>query len=222
MPEPQTQSHAILQLICFKLGCEEFGVDILKVREIVPMQYIAHLPQTPESVAGIINLRGNLIPVIHLRKKFGLDDIEIDDKTRIIVFAIAGKLIGMIVDRVERVFRMREDQFEPPPDLGIGKIQDYVIGMGKSEQSLVILIDIEKILSDEEMIQLEDIRKMKQAYKAVETKKQAGNDQVQSSTAPGTNSAGPSQKDRSKLKKASKPTTGKRAAGSKSISKPKK
>ena len=164
MSEHTEHTHTMIQLICFKLGHEEFGVDILKVREIVPLQYIAHLPQTPGTVAGIINLRGNLIPVVNLRKKFGLEQIEMDDKTRIIVFSIADKLIGMIVDRVERVFRMKEDQFELPPDLGIGKIQDYVIGMGKTDQSLVILIDIEKILTDEEMLKLEDIKKIKQAY----------------------------------------------------------
>lgn len=160
------------QLICFKLGQEEFGVDILKVREIVPLQYIAHLPQTPETVAGIINLRGNLIPVINLRKKFGLKQIEMDDKVRIIVFSIADKLIGMIVDRVEKVFRMREDQFESPPDIGIGKIQDYVIGMGKLDQSLIILINIEKILTDEEILQFEDIKKIKKAFQKGEMEKE--------------------------------------------------
>lgn len=164
MPEVQEHTHALLQMICFKLGQEEFGVDILKVREIVPFQYIAHLPQTPDTVAGIINLRGNLIPVIHLRKKFGLDHVETDDKTRIIVFSIAGKLIGMIVDRVERVFRMQEHHIEPPPDLGIGKIQDYVIGMTNADHSLIIVIDIEKILTDEEIIQMEDLKKIKRAY----------------------------------------------------------
>ncbi|MBN2028923.1 purine-binding chemotaxis protein CheW [bacterium] len=172
MYESQEHYHTMLQLICFKLGHEEFGVDILKVKEIVPLQYIAHLPQTPETVAGIINLRGNLIPVINLRKKFGLNQIEMDDKTRIIVFSIADKFIGMIVDRVKRVFRMREDQFELPPDLGMGKIQDYVLGMSKADQSLIILIDIEKILTDEEVLQLEDLQKMKKAFQEEVTKKE--------------------------------------------------
>jgi len=176
MSVSQEPIHATLQLICFKLGHEEFGVDILKVREIVPMQSIAHLPQTPDTVAGIINLRGNLIPVINLRMKFGLDQIDMDDKARIIVFSIADKLIGMIVDRVERVFRMREDQFELPPDLGIGQIQDYVIGMGKSDQSLIILVDIEKILTDEEMLRLEDLQKMKKAYQDGKVKKEEKRD----------------------------------------------
>ena len=102
MSEPLKYSQTMLQLICFKLGHEEFGVNILKVREIVPLQHIAHLPQTPETVAGIINLRGNLIPVINLRRKFGLEQIEMDDKVRIIVFSIADKLIGMIPVIVSR------------------------------------------------------------------------------------------------------------------------
>lgn len=164
MLDAQKRSSGQLQLICFKLGQEEFGVDILKVREIVPFQTIAHLPQTPESVAGIINLRGNLIPVIHLRKKFGLDSVKNDDKTRIIIFSIAEKLIGMIVDRVERVFRTTKDHIEPPPDVGVGEIQDYVVGMTKADSSLIIVIDIEKILTDEEMLRMEDLKKMKQAF----------------------------------------------------------
>jgi len=112
-----------IQLVCFKFGNDEFGVNILKVKEIVRLQEIAKVPQTPASVAGVINLRGNVIPVIDLRKKLGLDEIERDDKARIIVFLFEEKQIGVIVDLVERVIRLKTDQIEAPPDIGIGKIQ---------------------------------------------------------------------------------------------------
>ncbi len=212
--------HTSSEFICFKLGQEEFGVDILKVREIVPLQYIANLPQTPKTVAGIINLRGNLIPVINLRRKFGLDQIDSDDKTRIIVFSIANKLIGMIVDRVERVFRMKEDQFELPPDLGIGQIQDYVVGIGKSDQSLVILIDVEKILTDEEMLQLEDLQKMKKAYQDGDSK-QEDKEVTPPSTSPINKANKPIDK-KDELKKSSKSKNRNKAIKKKRISKSKK
>jgi len=152
-----------LQQVCFRLGKEEFGVDILKVREIVRYQQIARVPQTSDFIAGVINLRGNIIPVIDLRKKVGLPDIERDDKTRIIVFYVAEKLVGMIVDRVEQVIRLRQDQIEPPPDIGLGRIQDFVSGVGKVEDGLFIQLNTEKLLTDEEIIPIEEIRQIREA-----------------------------------------------------------
>jgi purine-binding chemotaxis protein CheW len=150
------------QWVCFKLGDEEFGVDILKVREIVRIQSITHVPQTPTSMAGVINLRGNVIPVIDLPKKLGISDSKQDDKTRIIVFAVNDKLIGMIVDAVERVLRIRENQVESPPDIGAGLIQEYIMGMGKVEEDLIILLNIDKILTEEEIIQIEELKKIRE------------------------------------------------------------
>ena len=159
----ETNQKATLQQVCFRLGKEEFGVNILKVREIVRYQQIARVPQTSDFIAGIINLRGNIIPVIDLRKKVGLPEIEKDDKTRIIVFYVADKLVGMIVDRVEQVIRLRQDQIEPPPDIGLGKIQEFVSGVGKLEDGLFILLNTEKLLTDEEIIPIEDIRQIREA-----------------------------------------------------------
>lgn len=151
----------IQQWVCFKLGQEEFGVDILKVREIVRMETITHVPQTPVSVAGVVNLRGNVIPVINLPRKLGIPDKELDEKARIIVFFIGDKLIGMIVDCVERVLRIRKEQIEPPPDIGTGRIQDYILSIGKLDKNLIIQLNIDKILTEEEIIQIEEIRKLK-------------------------------------------------------------
>jgi purine-binding chemotaxis protein CheW len=161
-----------LQQVCFKLGKEEFGVDILKVREIVRYQQIARVPQTSDFIAGVINLRGNIIPVIDLRKKVGLPNIEKNDRTRIIVFYVAEKLVGMIVDRVDRVIRLRQDQIEPPPDIGLGKIQEFVSGVGKVENGLFILLNTEKLLTDEEILPIDEMRRIKEAVNsdsAIET-----------------------------------------------------
>jgi purine-binding chemotaxis protein CheW len=166
MSDPIKGASTVSQLICFRLGQEEFGVDILKVKEIVPLQAIAHLPQTSEAVSGIINLRGDLVPVIDLRVKFGLPALPGDDKTRIIVFFVSGKLIGMRVDRVERVLRLKDNPLEPVPDIGVGKIQEYVTGLRKIDRSLIIQINIDKILTDEEILSLEDLARMKEAVEA--------------------------------------------------------
>jgi purine-binding chemotaxis protein CheW len=155
-----------LQQVCFKLGREEFGVDILKVREIVRYQQIARVPQTSDFIAGVINLRGNIIPVIDLRKKVGLPNLEKDGRTRIIVFYVGEKLVGMIVDQVDRVIRLRQDQIEPPPDIGLGKIQEFVSGVGKVEKGLFILLNTEKLLTDEEILPIEEIRRIREAARS--------------------------------------------------------
>jgi purine-binding chemotaxis protein CheW len=166
-PTPHSQNAVskvkTLQFVSFKLGREEFGVDILKVQEIVPLQPIARVPQTLESIAGVINLRGNVVPVIHLRKKLGLNEYEKDDKVRIIVFIVGGKFIGMLVDRVDRVLRLAENRIEKTPEVGAAKIQEYVAGIGKADSGLIILLNIEKILTEEEIISLDDLEKMKNA-----------------------------------------------------------
>jgi purine-binding chemotaxis protein CheW len=166
MSDPVKAASSVSQLICFSLGREEFGVDILKVKEIVPMQAIARLPRTADTVSGIINLRGDLVPVVNLRVKFGLPDIPGDEKTRIIVFFVSGKLIGMRVDRVERVLRLKGIPLEPVPDVGAGRIQEYIVGLRKTDRSLVIQVDVDRILSDEEIVSLEGLVKIKEAAAA--------------------------------------------------------
>ena len=179
------------QWVCFKLGKEEFAVNILKVREIVRLQSITHVPQTPDTVAGVINLRGNVIPVIDLPKKLNMPATQRDDKARIIVFFFGNKLIGMIVDRVERVLRIREEQIEPAPDIGVGRIQEYITGMGKINNDLIILLNIEKILTEEEIIQIDDLRKIKKASTELKTD---GQSKVKSVSKPQKSKTLPSKK----------------------------
>lgn len=140
----------ILQLVSFKIGNEEFGVDILKVQEIIKMIQITKVPNSPVFVEGVINLRGRVIPVIDLRTKLGMKKIEIDKNSRIVVVEIDGKTIGFIVDAVSEVLRIPRNITEAPPPMVAGIDAEYITAIGKLEDRLLILLDLEKILSLEE------------------------------------------------------------------------
>ena len=151
------------QVVSFSLDREEFGVDILKVQEIVKLKKIARVPQSPEFVEGVINLRGDVIPVIDLRKKFGLPPVEHCDQTRIIVFNIQDKMLGVLVDRVQKVLRIPEDQIDAPPDVGAGSRHAFITGIGKLGEDLITLVDIETMLNGQELYDLKDIGEAKTA-----------------------------------------------------------
>ncbi|MGE5353395.1 MAG: chemotaxis protein CheW [Acidobacteriota bacterium] len=144
----------ILQLVSFKIGNEEFGVDILKVQEIIRMIEITQMPNSPEFVDGVINLRGRVIPVINLRKKLGLKRIEHDRNSRTIVVEICGKTIGFIVDSVSEVLRIPVNITEAPPSIAAGVNSDYITSIARLEDRLLILLDLEKTLLSEEKEQL--------------------------------------------------------------------
>lgn len=139
----------IQQLVTFRLGEEEYGVDILKVHEIDRMMDITEVPNAPPSIEGVINLRGKVIPVINLRKKFHLPEREADGRTKIVVVDI-GTSAGMIVDSVSEVLRISSDIVEPPPPMTAGASSEYIRGVGKLKDRLLILLDIEKLLGADE------------------------------------------------------------------------
>ena len=139
----------IQQLVTFRLGEEEYGVDILKVHEIDRMMDITEVPNAPSSIEGVINLRGKVIPVINLRRKFNLPEREADSRTKIVVVDI-GTSAGMIVDSVSEVLRISSDIIEPPPPMTAGVSSEYIRGVGKLKDRLLILLDIEKLLGAEE------------------------------------------------------------------------
>ncbi|MDO8941856.1 MAG: chemotaxis protein CheW [Desulfobacterales bacterium] len=141
--------HGIQQLVTFRLGEEEYGVDILKVHEIDRMMDITEVPNAPSSIEGVINLRGKVIPVINLRKKFNLPPREADERTKIVVVDI-GTSAGMIVDSVSEVLRISSDIIEPPPPMTTGVSSEYIRGVGKLKDRLLILLDIEKLLGARE------------------------------------------------------------------------
>lgn len=140
-----------LQLVSFNIGSEEFGVDILKVQEINRMVEITKVPQAPHYVEGVINLRGKVIPIIDLRKRFNLELKEQDKNTRIVVVDIAGNIMGMIVDSVSEVLRLPSDTVEPPPDLVTGINSEYINGVAKLEDRLLIFLDLSKVVDMEAM-----------------------------------------------------------------------
>ena len=143
-----------LQLVSFNLGEETYGIEITKIREIILMGEITRVPQTPDYVKGLINLRSTVIPVIDLRLQFGLDEIEYTEKTCIIVVNV-GREIGIIVDTVSEVLDIDSENIEPPPDVGGGTVDNnFILGMGKVGDAVKILLDIDNVLSGDEMAEL--------------------------------------------------------------------
>lgn len=138
------------QLVVFDLARESYGVDIGAVREIIRMQEITRVPRTPDFVEGVINLRGRVSPVIDLRKRFDLDAGEETRETRIVVVDVGGQDIGVVVDAVTEVLRISADAVEPPSSIIVGADSAYIVGIAKLEAKLVILLDIERVLSEEE------------------------------------------------------------------------
>lgn len=155
--EIQHETSELLQLVSFKIGEEEFGVDILKVQEINKMMQITKVPNSPAFVDGVVNLRGRIIPVINLRARLNLPRKEHDKNTRIIVVEISGRTIGFVVDEVNEVLRIPVGITEPPPEMVAGIDSSYITAVGKLEDRLLILLELEKIFSLEEAGMLQDI-----------------------------------------------------------------
>lgn len=145
------EREELLQLVSFRLGNEEFGVNILNVQEINRMIQITKVPNSPDFVEGVINLRGRIIPVISLRKRIGIEDKDQDKDTRIVVVEISGQTIGFIVDSVNEVLRIPKRITEPPPEIVVSGISsEFISAVGKLEDRLLILIDLEKVVTLEE------------------------------------------------------------------------
>lgn len=155
--EQRKQDAELLQLVTFSIGEEEFGVDILKVQEIIRTMEITKVPRAPEFVEGVINLRGKVIPIIDLRKRFGLESRDHDKHTRIIVIEINNMIVGFVVDSVSEVLRIPANTVEPPPPVVAGLESEYISGVGKLEDRLLILLDLDSLLSGEERSMLNQL-----------------------------------------------------------------
>ena len=152
----KTGEH-IDQYVSFVLQGEEYGVPILSVQEIIRYESLTRVPQSPEFVEGVLNLRGQVIPVINLRKKFGLVATELDKSTRIIVVEVKDRVVGLVVDEVSEVLQIQEDEIAPPPPMGTNVKVDFISGMGKVGDHLMILLDIDLILSTNESVLVEEL-----------------------------------------------------------------
>ena len=147
----------IRQLVTFKIEDDEFGVDILKVQEINRMMSITRIPNAPDFVEGVINLRGKIIPIVDLRKKLGFPGKEYDKSTRIIVVELEGIVLGFIVDSVSEVLRIPSSIIEPPPSIIRGIESEFIEGVGKLEDRLLILLELKKIFTGSEQKSLEGL-----------------------------------------------------------------
>jgi purine-binding chemotaxis protein CheW len=139
-----------MQLVTFRLAQEEYGIEITKVQEIILMGEITRVPQTPDYIKGLINLRSTVIPIVDLRLRFGLPSENPTDETRIMVVNVVGKTIGIIVDGVSEVLRISQEQIAPPPPTVAGLDREYLTGLVKLDSRLLILLDIDRILGREE------------------------------------------------------------------------
>lgn len=148
--EVKVHNDELLQLVTFKVGSEEFGIEIFSVKEIIRMLNITKVPKAPDFVEGVVNLRGKVIPIIDMRKRFGMDSLNHDKHTRIVVVEMENVMVGYVVDAVSEVLRIPSDTVEPPPSVVAGIDAEYINGVGKLENRLLIMLDLNKLLKTEE------------------------------------------------------------------------
>lgn len=151
------------KFLTFLLQDEEYGLEILKVREIMGLMEITTVPQTPDYVRGVINLRGQVIPVVDLRLKFGMSEGDDDKRTCIIVVDVGGVMMGIVVDTVSEVMDISSSDIEATPSFGTELNTDYILGMGKVSGKVKILLDIDKVLTSEEMVIMSELQKKEAA-----------------------------------------------------------
>ncbi len=150
-------SGEVVQVVSFRLGNEEYGVDISQVQEIIRMVEITHVPRAPRFMEGVINLRGQLIPIIDLRTRFGMARTEHTKSTRIVVTEIGSKRVGMVVDSVSEVLNIPMEHVEDAPDMIASVGTEYIQGVGKVNDRLIILLDLTMVINGEEKAQLESV-----------------------------------------------------------------
>jgi len=144
-------TNDLIQLVSFNLEKEEYGINVLAVREIIRMISITRVPNTPSYVEGVINLRGKVVPIISLRRKFDLAQAEYDKRTRIMVMEVVGEMMGFIVDEVSEVIRISEKDIQPPPPVVASGIeQECMAGIVNQAERLLVLLDLERMFTDDE------------------------------------------------------------------------
>ena len=151
MNDAASAGTAVQEFLAFKLGSEEYGIDILKVQEIRGYEAVTRIANAPEFIKGVINLRGIIIPVVDMRIKFKLGEPVYDQFTVVIILNINGRVVGMVVDSVSDVTSLTAEQIKAAPDLGTAFSSEYMIGLGTIDERMLILVDIQRLMSSPEM-----------------------------------------------------------------------
>ncbi|MGI2171680.1 chemotaxis protein CheW [Shewanella sp. MF05960] len=148
------KDDAVLQWVTFKLDHETYGINVMQVQEVLRYTEIAPVPGAPDYVLGIINLRGNVVTVIDTRSRFGLQSAELDDSTRIVIIEAEKQVIGILVDSVAEVVYLRRSEIDNAPNVGTEESAKFIQGVSNRDNELLILVDLDKLLSDDEWDEL--------------------------------------------------------------------
>lgn len=143
------------EFLTFRLGGEEYGIEILKVQEIRGYDAITHIANAPAFIKGVVNLRGIIVPIVDMRIKFNLGKAEYDQFTVVIILNVAGRVVGMVVDSVSDVITLSAEQMKPAPDFSSSFDTEYITGLGTVEERMLILVDIEKLMCGSDMALVE-------------------------------------------------------------------
>ena len=144
-----------IQVVTFKVGGEEYVVDIMRIKEIIEPRKITPVPKAPDFIEGVIDLRGTIIPIIDLRKRFGIDPLEDDRMKKFVVLVAAGRLLGIIVDMIQEIIGLPKTALKPAPPVITRDTQKYIIGVARHEGRLLLLLNIKRILTHREQVQLD-------------------------------------------------------------------
>ena len=155
--EQSNRDIAGQEFLAFTLGREEYGIDILKVQEIRGYEAVTRIANAPEFIKGVVNLRGIIVPIVDMRIKFQLGEPSYDQFTVVIILNIGGRVVGMVVDSVSDVITLSPEQIKPAPEMGTALNTDYLIGLGTIDQRMLILVDIDRLMSSAEMGLIEKI-----------------------------------------------------------------
>ncbi|NEX16949.1 MAG: chemotaxis protein CheW [Halochromatium sp.] len=148
------------QFLVFSLGEEEYAIDILKVQEILGYENVTRIANAPEFIKGVTNLRGVIVPIVDLRIKFKLDKVEYGGQTVVIVVNVSDRIVGIVVDGVSDVMTLTPDQIKPAPELGMSLSSDFLKGLGSLEKRMLVLVDIDKLLTSKEMALVEQVEQI--------------------------------------------------------------
>jgi purine-binding chemotaxis protein CheW len=152
-----SQEAAGQEFLVFTLGDEEYGIDILKVQEIRGYDTVTRIANAPDFIKGVVNLRGIIVPIVDMRIKFHLGRVEYDHQTVVIILNVANRVVGMVVDGVSDVLTLKPEQIKPAPEFGSTLTTEYLTGLGTVEGRMLILMDIEKLMTSDEMALIERV-----------------------------------------------------------------